>query len=299
LLTGNLKTEKAMNKEQFTQCLHSPEKLKNTDLADLTMMVNDFPYCSTLRILKTVKLFLDKNVLFESELKTTAIYAGSRKILKRHIDRMSDEKMRIVLPDEVNTGTVSTDKKEETSTQKSPGTKKSPEQKNQSETKETVVEKTGKEKKEQVNRPATKPDEKTDKEVLKKPVSGKKLSLEELKKIVEDRIREIEKEKNKKTEKQDEKVKKFKTTDEIIDNFIKNNPSISRPKVSFFDPMESAKESVVDKENIVSETLAKIYMDQGHYQKAINIFKKLSLKYPEKSSYFAALIEKAKKSLEN
>ncbi len=271
-----------MNKEQFIECLHSPEKLKNIDLADITMTVNDFPYCSTLRILKTIKLFLDKNVLFESELKTTAIYAGSRKILKRHIDRMSEEKMRIVLPDEEKR--ESRKKEEETQ----------PEKGKQPETKQSAKEKKAEPEKEKT----VETSKKTENEV-QKTETDKKLSLEELKKIVENRIREIEKEKAEKIKNPDEKIKKIKSTNEIIDNFIKNNPSISRPKVSFFDPMESAKESVVDKENIVSETLAKIYMDQGHYQKAINIFKKLSLKYPEKSSYFAALIEKAKKSLEN
>ncbi len=282
-----------MNKEQFIECLHSPEKLKGYDLAELTMMVNDFPYCSTLRILKTIKLFLDKNVLFESELKTTAIYAGSRKILKRHIDRMSEEKMRIVLPDEEKPAV-----KEKT--EKQAAENKVVEEKEKiiaGERKEEVKPGTEKPAKQEKEKPAENlQDLKTG---TFEPESKGKLSLEELKKIVENRIREIEKEKKEKSGKTGEKPKKVKSTNEIIDDFIKNNPSISRPKVSFFDPMESAKESVVDKENIVSETLAKIYMDQGHYQKAINIFKKLSLKYPEKSSYFAALIEKAKKSLEN
>ena len=84
-----------------------------------------------------------------------------------------------------------------------------------------------------------------------------------------------------------------------IDEFIKNEPSISRPKAEFYDPVSKAKESVVDNENIVSETLAGIFYDQGHLQKAIKIYQKLSLKYPEKSSYFAALIKKAEKELES
>jgi len=47
--------------------------------------------------------------------------------------------------------------------------------------------------------------------------------------------------------------------------------------------------------SLVTETLAKIYAQQKHYQKAIEAYKNLSLKFPEKSTYFAGQIEKLKK----
>ena len=45
---------------------------------------------------------------------------------------------------------------------------------------------------------------------------------------------------------------------------------------------------------LVSETLAGIYVEQELYPRAIEIYKKLILLYPEKSAYFASLIEKVK-----
>jgi len=69
-------------------------------------------------------------------------------------------------------------------------------------------------------------------------------------------------------------------------------PVKEAPKASFFNPVEMARKSVEDRDDVVSETLAKVYISQGDPNRAVRIYHKLSLLYPEKSAYFAALIEK-------
>jgi len=82
---------------------------------------------------------------------------------------------------------------------------------------------------------------------------------------------------------------------DLIDKFIIANPRIepNRDKNSL--PVEDISKPFVENEGgFVTETLAKIYISQGYYSKAIDIYEKLSLKFPEKSSYFASQIEKVK-----
>lgn len=84
-------------------------------------------------------------------------------------------------------------------------------------------------------------------------------------------------------------------TREIIDQFIEKDPQIQRSEQMDFDsPVDAARMSNVDNEEFVTETLAKIYAHQGNKEKAIAVYNKLMLKYPQKRTYFAGLIKNLK-----
>jgi tetratricopeptide (TPR) repeat protein len=85
---------------------------------------------------------------------------------------------------------------------------------------------------------------------------------------------------------------------DLIDMFISANPKIVADREKRDLPVEDRSTPVYNEGSFITETLARIYINQGYYSKAIDIFEKLSLKYPEKSTYFATQIEKVKEYLQ-
>jgi hypothetical protein len=80
----------------------------------------------------------------------------------------------------------------------------------------------------------------------------------------------------------------------LIDKFIRENPRIV-PYENYVQNEDISTESVKEHESFLTDTLAKIYVKQGNYAKAILAYEKLSLKYPEKNTYFAGQILEIKK----
>lgn len=83
----------------------------------------------------------------------------------------------------------------------------------------------------------------------------------------------------------------------VIENFIKNTPKV-RPVSKEEEVVPIVKEEETEtstSEDIVSETLAQIYEEQGAFAKAKMVYDKLILINPEKSDYFAARLQELKK----
>ncbi|MDR2910687.1 MAG: tetratricopeptide repeat protein [Bacteroidales bacterium] len=86
----------------------------------------------------------------------------------------------------------------------------------------------------------------------------------------------------------------------LIDKFLSSNTEIIIPKKTNYDSEqfvenEIIKKSTKDNDEIITETLAILYYNQKKYDKALETFRKLSLKYPEKNTYFATKIYEIEK----
>jgi len=150
-----------------------------------------------------------------------------------------------------------------------------------------------------------KKEEKTD--VLKKRLKAIEKKQEDPMQILQKRLSQIEK--NKKTEADNDVSEDLEplfepeasvSLDELVEKFNNYSPSIT-PVVDNFDDeylyRDLGKQSYMEKMNIISETLAEIYISQKLFDKAIKIYQELMLKYPEKNAIFANSIESLRKRI--
>ncbi len=86
---------------------------------------------------------------------------------------------------------------------------------------------------------------------------------------------------------------------ELIDRFIEENPKIVPKREGTSTPLDLSASLKIDQNELMTETLARVYLEQGKYKNAIQAYRVLSLKYPEKSSFFADQIKAVEKLRED
>jgi hypothetical protein len=84
---------------------------------------------------------------------------------------------------------------------------------------------------------------------------------------------------------------------DLIDSFLSSNPKMPRPNPNL--PSAPVVDQKISEEELMTETLAKVYLAQKKFDKAIFAYRILSLKNPEKSGLFADQIRKIEQIKKN
>lgn len=288
-----------MDRERLIDIMKKPYAITDNDIEELCQLTKTYPYFTVSHILLAIGMYKTKHVESELQLRKAAVMTPDRNMLRRIFSNLQDNCYEEETCQKADTDTIPTEDEPIHDvvfvTDETIDNHEEPESidENKISLDETSM----------INIPADEliniPElylgdsiEKLNEEI--ELLERKKQTLDELKSRVEKKLMEMQ---NKENDVNEDEISM--TKDEIIDKFIANNPSITRPKSEFFNPISAAQNSVTDHENVISETLANIYLKQGYVDKAISIYQKLSLKYPKKSIYFANLIEEAKKKFNN
>ena len=107
------------------------------------------------------------------------------------------------------------------------------------------------------------------------------------------KLQPIEREPEQPDQQEIEKQKK----NELIERFIQSSPKIT--PIKDYKPAPVAETAKEDNTALMTETLARVYLEQKKYQKAIQAYEILILKYPEKSLFFADRISEIKNLQQN
>ena len=267
-----------MNKSLFYQYIHYPELLDERSLMEIKDIVAEYPYFQSAHLLHVKNLSNQGNINYDRELKKSAIWVTNRKKLFHLLDN------RVLI-------SVSEEKAHEANTP------------HYSDEDVDIIDFTALTEATAFNPEPITDDTSSDDDELSKLIMlgsaqaashfnvSDKVDLEDFKntfgKNSEDKTSSISK--------RDKKERRR----SLIDDFIIEQPKIEAAggSRSYFEaPID---DKISDDTTMITDTLAKIYIKQEKYEKAILAYEKLSLKYPEKNSYFVGQIKKIKQLINN
>lgn len=263
-----------MNISDLTYLLNKPETINEKQTIALENVVLQFPYFQAARALHLKGLFNQESFRYNYELKKTAAYTTDRTILFEFITSDNFTAIQQEKIDEIQRSLLDIEVHHIEEVIVLPEIK-------------TITPK------EETNEIEPISEEKLE---IGKPLPftpSERHSFQEWLQLT--KFSPIEREIDKKNTSNDpEKQKKL----DIIDKFIEANPKIAPVKETTKAPANISK-SVEEPTHLMTETLAKVYLEQKKYTKAIQAYEILILKYPEKSSFFADRINEIKNLQQN
>ncbi len=297
--TGNI-----LNTTNFAYLLANPQKITSKDLDVLDVLIKKYPYFQSARALQLKGLKNQDSFLYNDALKLAAAHTTDRDILFEYItsDRfIQNEISQNILQHDSSVNeikVVSEDISKQVSDESNQLEMKKAEDilnpelfQRKIQSVANLVEKKEKDPEEilQADKPLefTKNDTHSFSEWLKL-TKAKPIERSKEKSDLESEVKEVKERTKEETLLQVEKERKFR----LIDRFIQERPKINPSETSVNtykkdDSQNLAAAFTQSSESLMTETLAKVYLQQKNYKKAIQAYKILILKNPEKSGFFA------------
>ena len=264
-----------MNTVNLTKLLHSPSALKKKHMASIESIIEEFPYFQSVRALYLKSLKNSDSYKYNKTLKTTAAYTTDRSILFDFIT--SDVFLQNTTSEQIKNNHEGIKMLDVSDFQDISNQSSNLAANLNSET-------------EIQQAPAHPKSNASDLLNIGTPLVFDKKDTHSFSQWLQlTKVQPIDRS-NEENKTNDKQSKNF----DLIDAFIAKNPKI-KPLQNEGILKNIAENTATETEQLMTETLARIYVEQKNYDRAIQSYTILSLKYPEKSSLFADQIKALKK----
>ena len=249
----------------IARLIKHPELLDRESLYDLRSLIALYPYYQTARLLLLQNLYILHDSSFNDELRNAALYINDRRVIFNLIEAAHYQLPSIKTDEKTNTGKTKGEKEDRTISLIDNFLDSIPEEESND-----------------------------DKEKKRKPTPAD-AAIDYVSYLIDTE--------NKEEREKERAAAPLMKGQNLIDNFINNEGGkIQLKELPEFMPATDegpATEEKDDDEGYFTETLAKIYIRQGRYNKALEIIQRLNLNYPKKNAYFADQIRFLEKLILN